>query len=525
MTPLAFISINYRRILMLKDFVSNAALLIASFSIMGMLFKDKPLYPNSPLSSKLYWGICFGILGNVLMSFSIEVSPDIYADLRHLAIVIAAAFGGFIPAIISASLIAIGRFVLFGFSSTAFLPSIGALLTGITCGILSTLKVKRTVKAFIMNICGLIIVSIIFMIRIEDFTVLKNVLMMHYLISFIGGLFGYYFFVFVVDSNETQNQLKRSHIKLKETEERFRLITEYSSDMITVHNEQGEYVYISPAVKEVIQFEYPELLGKGMDIFIHPEDVERTNDMFQKALQESSAESTYRYRTKFGDYIWIESTLKSVPDQEDDEKKVIIVSRNITNRKLTEQKLQEANELLNRLSYMDGLTGIANRRYFDETLLKEWKKANNSHQPITLIMFDIDYFKKYNDTYGHLKGDACIQTIAQAVNNLFSLDQSNYTFCRYGGEEFAIILPSCDTKYGYTISLQVQDTVRSLQVPHASSEIADIITLSIGMASIYPAKQSIPDTLIKAADSALYQSKSRGRNTISIYEKPGRIPV
>ncbi|MBT2653680.1 diguanylate cyclase [Bacillus sp. ISL-18] len=502
---------------MLKEFISNAALLIASFSLMGVLFKDKPLYPTSPLSTKLYWGTCFGILGNVLMSFSFQVGPDIYADLRHLAIVIAGAFGGYIPAIIAAALISIGRICLFGFNHSALLPAVAALLTGVVCGVISKLNIHRTAKAFTMNLCGLLIISIVFIIRIEDAAVLKNVLSLHCLISLVGGVFGYHFFVFVVDSNETQHQLKHSLFKVKETEERFRLLAEYSSDMITMHNDQAEYIYISPAVKEVIHFEYPELLGKTLETFIHPDDVERTNSMFQRALQKGSAESTHRYRSKFGDYIWIESTLKSVPYQEEGEKKVIIVSRNITNRKLTEQKLQEANELLNRLSYMDGLTGIANRRYFDETLLREWAKAINLHTPITLVMFDIDYFKKYNDTYGHLKGDFCLQKIAQAINDLFP-EPSNCTFCRYGGEEFALILPSSNGENGLEIAQQIKETVQSLKVPHKSSEIADIITLSIGIASMYPTKLNHPDLLIKAADSSLYLSKTRGRNTISINE-------
>ncbi|MEH7117952.1 diguanylate cyclase [Neobacillus vireti] len=507
---------------MLKDFITNGALLIASFSIMGVLFKAKPLYPNSPLSSKLYWGTCFGILGNVLMLFSIEVSPDIYADLRHLAIVIAGAFGGYIPAFIAAALIAAGRVFLFSLNSSSLLPAIGALLTGIFCGIISQLTIHRTTKAFIMNLCGLLIATLTFMIRIDDITALKDVLTMHILISLAGGFFGYHFFVFIVESNETQNQLKHSLIKVKETEERFRLLAEYSSDMITMHNDLSEYIYISPAVKEVIHFEYQELLGKKFEIFIHPDDVNRTIEMFERALKEGSAESTYRYRSKFGDYIWIESTLKSVPYQEEGEKKVIIVSRNITKRKQTEQKLQEANKLLSRLSYMDGLTGVANRRYFDDTLLKEWAAAIDSLAPLTLVMIDIDYFKNYNDTYGHLKGDFCLQTIAQAVNNLF-LKQSGCTFCRYGGEEFALIMPDATSEKGLQAAQRINDTVAALHLTHKSSRIAGIVTLSMGIATMYPSKTTIPDSLIMEADSALYQSKLRGRNTISINDKPRKI--
>ncbi|MFJ7727917.1 diguanylate cyclase domain-containing protein [Neobacillus sp. NPDC097160] len=500
---------------MLKDFVSNATLLIASFSIMGVLFKDKPLHFFSPLSTKLYWGLTFGVLGNILMSFSIQVSPTIIADLRHLAIVIAAAFGGYIPALIAAFLIAIGRLILFGFSQASLLPSIGALLIGILCGGISKISIHRTLKAFIMNLIGLFIISIIFIMRIDDFQILKNVLTLHYLISLLGGLIAYHFFVFVVDSNEAQSQLKQSLIKIKETEERFRLIAEYSSDMITMHNEKTEYIYISPAVEEIIHFEYPELLGKRMEYFIHSDDIEHTHEMFAKALRDGVAECTYRYLSKTGEYVWIESTLKSVHFEEDGSKRVIIVSRNITERKLTEQKLQEANELLNRLSYMDGLTGISNRRYFDEILEKEWSESLLSHSPISLIMFDIDYFKKYNDTYGHLTGDFCLQSIAQAIKDLIP-DSSGYTFCRYGGEEFALILPAAKTVEGINTAHMIQKTVKSLKIPHISSEISEYVTLSIGLATMVPSSSSKPQDLIKEADTELYLSKIKGRNTISI---------
>ncbi|MBV7509192.1 diguanylate cyclase [Bacillus sp. sid0103] len=499
---------------MLKDFVSNAAILIASFSIMGVLFKDMPIHTTSSRSTKLYWGLCFGVLGNILMAFSIQINSSTIADLRHLAIVIAATFGGFIPALLSAILIAAGRIILFGINESAVLGAIGALLTGLLCGGISKINTSRTLKAFLMNLIGLVFVSIIFIIRIDNNDTLKNVLTMHYIISFIGGFLAYHFFVFVVNSYEAQNQLKHSLLKLKETEERFRLIAEYSSDMITMHNEHAEYKYISPAVKEIIHYEYPELLDRKMDLFIHPDDIHHTIEMFEKALEEGAANSTYRYRTKMGDYVWIESALKSVHFEEDGSKKVIIVSRNITDRKLTEQKLQEANKLLNRLSYMDGLTGINNRRYFDEVLMKEWSYASTTSSPLTLIMFDIDYFKKYNDTYGHLTGDFCLQSIAQAINNQVAVNSDN-TFCRYGGEEFALISPSIGIEKGMEIAKQIQNTIRLLEIPHISSDITDIITLSIGVASLVPSGSVMPQELIQMADEALYVSKTRGRNTIS----------
>jgi diguanylate cyclase (GGDEF)-like protein/PAS domain S-box-containing protein len=281
-----------------------------------------------------------------------------------------------------------------------------------------------------------------------------------------------------------------------------------------MHNGNREYIYISPAVKEIIKYEYPELLGKKIEKFIHPDDINVTNEMFEKAFSEGFAESTYRYQTKTGEYVWIESRVKSVPFQEDGTKRVIIVSRNITDRKLMEHKLKEANELLNQLSYMDGLTGIANRRYFDQTLRKEWKKLALIKSPLTLVMFDIDYFKKYNDTYGHLEGDRCLQTIALAIKEL-NMSNTRYTFCRYGGEEFALILPAAELQEGIEIADSIQITVATLNIPHISSEISNMVTLSIGIASLRPNSYSKPEDLIQMADESLYLSKTKGRNTIS----------
>ena len=498
---------------MIKDLVLNVTLLISSFSVLGQVFRNNPLLSTSNVKTKLYWGLNYGILGNILMLVSIKINATTIADLRHLAIVIPAVFGGFIPALTAAVLIAIGRILLFGYNETALFAAISALLIGIICGIISRIKLNQTLKAFFMNLIGILIFSVVFIFNIDDHLLLKNLLIAHSTISLIGGFFTFHFAVYITNLIEAQQQLKLNVIKLKETEERFRLLAEFSSDMITMHNEDSEFIYISPAVKEIIKYEYPELLGKKIEEFIHPDDISHAKAMFAKALNEGFAASTHRFRRKIGDYVWIESTLKSVDNQELGSKRVINVSRNITDRKLTEHKLQEANQLLSRLSYMDGLTGIANRRFFDETLEKEWPLLTNA--PLTLIMFDIDYFKKFNDTYGHLEGDHCLQAIAKAISQQVS-NFTTFTFCRYGGEEFALILPFTDLEKGMQIAHLVQKAVQSLKIPHKSSEIADIITLSIGVAMVLPNHSSKPKDLIQKADSALYLSKTKGRNTISI---------
>jgi diguanylate cyclase (GGDEF)-like protein/PAS domain S-box-containing protein len=500
---------------MLHDFVFNASIIIASFYIMGQIFKNRPLEYSSPVLTKIHWGITYGILGIILMMFSIKINANVIADLRHLAIIIPAAFGGFLPAFITALIIAFDRLLIMGISETSLIAASGALLIGITCGLFSKVKLNTTLKAFLMNIIGLVITSIILTIIIKDSNVLEDIFIIQYPISLIGGLLAYHFSVFISNSNESHRQLQSSLIKLKETEERFRLLAEYSSDMITMHGELGEYKYISPAVKEILHYEYQDILGKQMTDFIHPDDLKGTEERFDIALNEGFADYTYRHRSKHGEYVWLESTLKSVPYHGVNSKRVIIVSRNINERKLTEEKMHKANELLNRLSYMDGLTGAANRRYFDERLTKEWEKGSSAKSPLTLIMFDIDYFKKFNDTYGHLSGDHCLKIIADAINNLKSTG-TNFIFCRYGGEEFAILLPSTDSNEGKHFAKSIHETVQSLKIPHIGSEVSNTVTISIGIATLVPDLEVNSKQLIQQADTALYHSKKHGRNRISV---------
>lgn len=163
---------------------------------------------------------------------------------------------------------------------------------------------------------------------------------------------------------------------------------------------------------------------------------------------------------------------------------------------------------------MDGLTGIGNRRHFDEILNKEWTRLTSTHSPLTLLMFDIDYFKKYNDTYGHLAGDQCLQTISTAIKDLVA-NNPYATFCRYGGEEFALILTKTNLDKAVDMAKLIQNKVHSLKIDHRSSEISNIVTISIGIASITPNSEVQPKDLIHLADTSLYTSKTKGRNTIS----------
>ncbi len=181
------------------------------------------------------------------------------------------------------------------------------------------------------------------------------------------------------------------------------------------------------------------------------------------------------------------------------------------NKKLLE-KLQEKNEELKRLSFIDGLTGIPNRRYFNETIEKEWKRAIREKHSISLIMIDIDFFKTFNDTYGHLKGDDCLKLVAQALNQVINRPGDNVF--RYGGEEFCAILTPSDLKGALKVAREMRKRVSDLEIPHKRSDISECLTVSIGVGSMIPERVDSFSLLISSVDNALYQAKEEGRNRI-----------
>ncbi len=175
------------------------------------------------------------------------------------------------------------------------------------------------------------------------------------------------------------------------------------------------------------------------------------------------------------------------------------------------ESLQKNNEELSRLSLIDGLTNIANRRGFDKKLEQEWHRAFRTKQAISLLMVDIDYFKIFNDTYGHLAGDDCLRTIGLILKNI--ANRSTDLPARYGGEEFAVILPETDQEGAFAIAESIHAQVAQREIPHKTSDISQYLTVSIGLATLREAVSiNSPIELIKMADEQLYKAKNAGRN-------------
>jgi diguanylate cyclase (GGDEF)-like protein/PAS domain S-box-containing protein len=174
--------------------------------------------------------------------------------------------------------------------------------------------------------------------------------------------------------------------------------------------------------------------------------------------------------------------------------------------------LEKANQELHELARSDGLTQIANRRHFDEVLQLEWNILRREQRPLSLILCDVDYFKRYNDTYGHPAGDDCLRQVAQALRQ--SVRRPADLVARYGGEEFAVILPNTSAEGAVHIATEIQKKIQQLHLPHAQSVVSHSVTLSFGIGSLVPQPPASPETLIKLADHALYEAKKQGRNQI-----------
>jgi diguanylate cyclase (GGDEF)-like protein len=183
----------------------------------------------------------------------------------------------------------------------------------------------------------------------------------------------------------------------------------------------------------------------------------------------------------------------------------------------SETSLKQANLELEKLVNLDGLTQIANRRCFDDRLRFEWERLSREQQPLSLLLLDVDYFKRYNDCYGHQIGDDCLKAIAQALEK--TLYRPADLLARYGGEEFVVIVPNTDLNGAIIVAEQLRSAIANLEIPHHHSDISNMVTASVGITSLIPSPKQKSSTLIAQADVALYRAKQQGRNQAIVFDQ------
>ena len=303
--------------------------------------------------------------------------------------------------------------------------------------------------------------------------------------------------------------------RLKESEASYRLLADNSRDIVFQLDHNLVRRYVSPASRDILGYEPSELVGRGAFEECHPEDAEEVEAVFASLLcgELDHHSIINRQQHRDGLWIWVEARLKTLRDPRTGAVAGIIgAMRDISLRKSIEDQLAQANRRLEILAARDALSGLANRRTFDETLTREHRRALRDGGSLALIMIDIDCFKAFNDMYGHPAGDECLRQVAGVLASCARRPAD--LVARYGGEEFAVLLPDTDEAGGAEVAKAMRLAVRELALRHEAGA-ERIVTISAGVsASGRDLHEARPDWLLKEADQALYRAKRGGRDRV-----------
>ncbi|TAF04042.1 MAG: diguanylate cyclase, partial [Nostocales cyanobacterium] len=328
---------------------------------------------------------------------------------------------------------------------------------------------------------------------------------------------------------------KKAELALLQSEKKLKEISASSPGVIyiTVRRLDGswDYEYISRAFEDIHEITVEQVLENPHLCFeqFHPDDCVGYEAAVSHSIETMSPfDYEWRIITPSGKTKWIKA--RSRPERrENGEIAFYGVVLDVSERarleaerkqieqdlRVAEYNLRLANQELEKLVNTDGLTQIANRRCFDDRLHQEWQRHYREQQPLSLLLFDVDYFKRYNDFYGHQLGDECLIKIAQAAQNVVCRPAD--LVARYGGEEFVVILPNTLSKGALVIAQRIHTAIKDLAIPHQASEINDTVTISLGITSMIPTSELSSTTLIEEADQALYHAKQQGRNQSVIF--------
>ncbi len=290
--------------------------------------------------------------------------------------------------------------------------------------------------------------------------------------------------------------------------EALRLLMDNSSDVFGRITPEMTFSFMSPSVERMLGWSAEELIGKPVLDLVYVEDHPEiaASTALVVAGKGHSTSVTIRAVKKDGSLLWVEVNARAINNNLADR---VIVIRDVTERKALEDQLKA-------MAMKDGLTGLANRRAFDDTLAREWERTVRDRGQMSVLMLDVDHFKSFNDSYGHQVGDDCLRAVAAALGRL-PLEEGDL-ISRYGGEEIAIILARGDSHHAGAVAATARAIVEGLGIPHKASSVSGgVVTVSIGMATAMArlgGSAEMPNALLVAADRALYDAKNSGRNQV-----------
>jgi len=314
-----------------------------------------------------------------------------------------------------------------------------------------------------------------------------------------------------VEHERSAQKLNPRPLPMIETD--FRLLAENSNDVILRINGNMAPVYASPSVEHVLGWTVEEMVEGGAGGFIDPRDAAAVAAVHERLVtgEDQASKASFRVLRKDGTPVWVEANARMVRDPTTGAAgDLVIVFRDISDRKRLEDELLA-------LSFTDSLTGLANRRAFDDALTREWQRTAREGSHMSLLLLDIDHFKRFNDLYGHQAGDDCLRVVASAIKS--AVQRPGDIAARYGGEEIGIILPNTEARGAEVIAENVRSAIEALAVHHAGNcNEARVVTASIGVATTFArpgGTMKMPEGLLLAADGALYKAKQSGRNRVS----------
>lgn len=286
------------------------------------------------------------------------------------------------------------------------------------------------------------------------------------------------------------------------------LIAEYSSDVIALVRPDMTFSYISPSAHRLFGRAISEVVGHPVAEFVFKEDLPVIAEATRQVMTGALSDTTVIVRVIKGDgsLLWVEVASRligeNIPGAPGDR---AVIMRDVSERKALEDDLRA-------MAMKDGLTGLANRRAFDEVLLTDWKRTVCEKSQMSLLLLDIDHFKTFNDAYGHQVGDDCLRSVGSALTS--AAHRPGDLVARYGGEELAIVLPGADTAAAATVAERARKAVEDLGIPDGF-RLGGVVTVSVGVATALArdgGSAKMPQALLTSADHALYAAKEAGRN-------------
>ncbi len=282
-----------------------------------------------------------------------------------------------------------------------------------------------------------------------------------------------------------------------------------------------KFAYIGPQIEALLGWSPDSWMTvEDWAMRMHPDDREYVvNFCVAQSQAGVDHEADYRALTKDNGYVWIRDVVHVVRNEQGEVEALIGFMFDISERKKTEEKLLALQKELEALSFKDGLTNIANRRRFDASLELEWDSAIRLRQPLSILLFDIDFFKQYNDLYGHVQGDRCLVDIAQTLS--LAIDGPRDLVARFGGEEFIVLLPGADATVAQKVAERCQRLIHKQAIAHADSPHGQCVTVSVGVGTVVPDASRQPASFIEAVDQQLYAAKKNGKNRIEVVSAVG----